>query len=195
MAFGVVLQRLTPAERAVLLLHDVFDLEHEEVARLVGKSVAACRKLLERARRSVRDGRRMLDASPEEHQRLLRAFVTAARAGETAQLIALLANDAVIISDGGTEGRGIGGFRNLRKPLAGAAHVAAFVVAATQRGTALFHIEEHDLNGQPAIIFYDGAHPSAALLLGVADGKIQRVFFHADIERLGHVGARRATLS
>ncbi len=69
------------------------------------------------------------------------------------------------------------------------------MVAATRRGTALFHIEEHELNGQPAVVFYDGARASAALLLGVADGKIQRVFFHADLQRLGHVGARRAALS
>lgn len=195
MAFGVVLQRLTPAERAVLLLHDVFDLDHDEVARLIGKNVTACRKLLERARRSVKDGRRMLEASPEEHQRLLRAFVESAIAGDTAQLTEILAHDAAIISDGGLQGRGIGGLRNLRKPLVGAAHVASFVVAATRRGAAQLHIEERELNGQPAVVFYDGASASAALLLGVADGKVQRVFFHADLERLGRVGTRRAALS
>ena len=194
MAFGVVLQRLTPAERAVLLLHDVLDLDHDEIARLIGKSAPGCRKLLERARRGVRDGRRMLEASAEEHQRLLRAFVAAAVAGDTVQLVDLLAEDAAIISDGGARGRDVGGLRNLRKPLVGAAHVASFVVAATRRGAAL-HIEEHVLNGQPAVVFYDGARASAALLLGVADGKIQRVFFHADLRRLGHVGARRAASS
>jgi len=193
MAFGVVLQRLTPAERAVLLLHDVFDLEHEEIARLLGKSVPACRKLLERARHDVRDGRRMLETSPAEHRRLLQAFVGAAMAGNTAQLVELLSDDAIIISDGGPDGRGVDGLRNLRKPLAGAARVAAFVVAATRRGTPLFQLEEHELNGQPAIVFYDGERPSAALLLGVLDGKIQRVFFHADLQRLGHIGARRAS--
>jgi len=191
MAFGVVLQRLTPAERAVLLLHDVFDLEHEEIARLLEKSVPACRKLLERARHDVRDGRRMLETSPDEHRRLLQAFVGAARAGDMAQLVDLLADNAVIISDGGPAGRGVDGLRNLKKPLAGAARVAAFVVAATQRSAALFQLQEHELNGQPAVVFYDGDRPSAALLLGVADGKIQRVFFHADLQRLGHVGARR----
>ncbi|MEI9936758.1 MAG: sigma-70 family RNA polymerase sigma factor [Pseudomonadota bacterium] len=191
MAVGVVLQRLTPAERAVLLLHDVFDVEHEEIARLLERSVPACRKLLERARHDVRDGRRMLEASPAEHRRLLQAFVGAATAGDMAKLMDLLADDAVIISDGGEAGRGVGGLRNLNRPLAGAPHVAAFVVAATQRGSALFQWEEHDLNGQPAIVFYDADRPSAALLLGVADGKILRVFFHADLHRLGHVGARR----
>jgi RNA polymerase sigma-70 factor (ECF subfamily) len=195
MAFGVMLQRLTPAERAVLLLHDVFDLEHEEIARLLDKSVPACRKLLERARHDVRDARRMLETSPDEHRRLLLAFVGAARAGDMAQLVGLLADNAVIISDGGPDGRGVDGLRNLKKPLAGAAHVAAFVVAATRRGTALFQLGEHELNGQPAVVFYDGDRPSAALLLGVADGKIQRVFFHADLGRLGYLGARRVMVS
>lgn len=96
-----------------------------------------------------------------------------------------------VVSDGGAEGRATAGVRNLKKPLAGAARVAAFVVAATQRAAALLQWEERDLNGQPAIVLYEGNSPSAALLLGVADGKIQRVFFHADPQRLGHVGARR----
>ena len=193
MAFGVVLQRLSATERAVLLLHDVFDLEHEEIARMLEKSAPACRKLLERARRHVRDARRMLETSPDEHRRLLQAFVGAVMVGDTKQLVSLLTDDAVIVSDGGAGGRAIAGFRNLKKPLAGAAHVAAFVVAATQRGAPILQWEERELNGQPAVVFYEGDQPSAALLLGVADGKIQRVFFHADMRRLGHLGARRAT--
>jgi RNA polymerase sigma-70 factor (ECF subfamily) len=190
MAFGVVLQRLKPAERAVLLLHDVFDFEHEEVARLVGKSAPACRKLLERARHAVHDGRRLLQTSPEEHRRLLGAFLAAASAGNVAALVELLADDAVLMTDGGSAGRALGRFRNLTQPLAGAARVAAFVAAATQRSAALFDIEPRDLNGQPALVLFEGARPSAAILLGVAEGKIQHVFFHADLERLGHVGAR-----
>lgn len=192
MAFGVVLQRLTPTERAVLLLHDVFDMEHGDIARLLEKSVPACRKLLERARQAVRDARRMLATTPEEHRRLLHAFVAAARSGNQAELEALLADNAIIISDGGPDGRGVEGLRNLKKPLVGAARVAAFVVAATRRAGALFQPQEHELNAQPAIVFYEGARPSAALLLGIADGKIQRVFFHADVQRLGHVGTPSA---
>jgi RNA polymerase sigma-70 factor (ECF subfamily) len=189
MAFGVALQRLTPPERAVLLLHDVFELEHAEIARLLDKGEAACRKLLERARHHVRDARRMLVTSPAEHRRLLQAFVGAATAANVEQLLELLADNAVMISDGGADGRAVEGLRNLKKPLEGAAHVAAFVVAATRRGTALFQLQEHELNGQPAIVLYDGARPTAALLLGVAEGKIERVFFHADVRRLGHLGA------
>ena len=77
MAFLVVLQRLTPAERAVLLLHDVFDFAHDEIATLVGKSEAACRKLLERARQNVATEKRLFSTSQDAHRRLLGAFVQA----------------------------------------------------------------------------------------------------------------------
>jgi RNA polymerase sigma-70 factor (ECF subfamily) len=188
MAFLVVLQRLTPGERAVFLLHDAFDFDHHEIAELVGRSEAACRKLLERARRGLREGRRMLRASPDEHRRLLQAFVAAATAGDTAALLALLAEDAVLVSDGGPEGRAVGGIRNLGEPLRGAPRVARFVSATTRRAAALFELEERELNGRPAVVFHRDGEPAAAMLFGVADGKIQRVFFHADASRLGHVG-------
>src|SRR6266849_6898494 len=86
MAILVVLERLTPAERAVLLLHEVFDFPHEEIAELVSRSPAACRKLLERARQRVAAGRRLITASREEHQRLLDAFLRATSAGDVAAL-------------------------------------------------------------------------------------------------------------
>jgi RNA polymerase sigma-70 factor (ECF subfamily) len=125
MAFLVVLQRLTPAERAVLLLRDVFDFDYDEIAALVGKSEAASRKLLERARQNVATEKRM---------------------------------------------------------------IAAFVVA-TARNSDLA-LEIHELNGQPALVLYDEDAPFAALLLGVAGDRIHRVFFHADLTRLRHLGPR-----
>jgi hypothetical protein len=74
--------------------------------------------------------------------------------------------------------------------LQGAARVAAFVVATAANAPP--SIERRDLNGQPALVFYRDGAPFAALLLGVADDKIQRVFFHADLSRLGHLGPRRS---
>jgi RNA polymerase sigma-70 factor (ECF subfamily) len=189
MAILVVLERLSPAERAVLLLHDVFDFRHEEIADLVSRSAAACRKLLERARQRVAAGRRLITASREEHQRLLDAFLRAASAGDIAALTGLLAADATLITDGGPDGRVFKGIRNLRRPLEGAAQVAAFVVATSQR--AALDAEPRELNGRPALVFSRDGHPFAAVLLAVADGKIQRVFFQADPSRLGHLGLER----
>jgi RNA polymerase sigma-70 factor (ECF subfamily) len=188
MAFLVMLQRLTPAERAVLLLHDVFDFAHVEIAALIDKNEAACRKLLERAREHVASEKRLFVASRDMHQRLLGSFVQAASAGDATALVGLLAEDAVLITDGGPQGRRGRGFRNLQLPLQGAAKIAAFVVA-TSRDSGV-EAEMHDLNGQPAIVLYENDQPSAAILLGVANGRIHRVFFHADTTRLRHLGPR-----
>jgi RNA polymerase sigma-70 factor, ECF subfamily len=188
MAFMVVLQRLTHAERAVLLLRDVFDFDYRDIAELVGRSEPACRKLLERARQHVTEEKRLFSASAEEHRRLLAAFTEAAAAGNIDALVSMLADDAVMVTDGGSEGRRAGGIRNLQAPLAGAARIAAFVAATARsmdRETAV-----HELNGQPALVFYHENAAFAALLLAVANGRIHRVFFHADLGRLRYLGPR-----
>jgi RNA polymerase sigma-70 factor (ECF subfamily) len=187
MAFLVLLEQLTPAERAVLLLHDVFDFEHGEIAKLVMRTPAGCRKLLERARRHVAEGRSMIQASRNEHARLLQAFVAATTRGDVAALAELLAEDATLITDGGRQGRAVGRFRNLSQPLTGARRIAIFVTTTARESGLRF--AERELNGQPALVFFLDGEPVAALLLAVADGKVQQVFFHADRERLGFVDA------
>ncbi len=188
MAVMVALDRLNAAERAVLLLHEVFEFSHEEIGALLGRQPAACRKLLERARRRVADERPLIGASKAEHARLLHAFVRAASAGETEALLQLLTEDAVLVTDGGSEGRVYGRFRNLREPLVGAARIAAFVSAAASQGG--LELEQRELNGGPAVVFLRDGQPFAALLLAVAAGKIQRVYFHADAARLRFLGPR-----
>jgi RNA polymerase sigma-70 factor (ECF subfamily) len=186
MAFLVLLGRLTAPERAVLLLHEVFDFSHDQVAGLLGRTPASCRKLLERARHKVQGGRDMLTTSREEHQRMLQAFVQAAQDGDTAALLELLAPDAVLISDAGPEGRTLGGQRSIPRPLEGAERVAAFVAQASRRSTLA--VEPRELNGQPALVFHQDGTPAAALLLAISGGKIVRVFFHADPARLRFLG-------
>ena len=188
MAFLVILERLSAAERATFLLHDVFDFTHDEIAPLVSRSPVACRKLLERAREKMRDGRRLVSASREEHERLLDGFLASVSTGDVQQLVGLLAHDAVIVTDGGESGRSIGPRRNLQQPLQGAARVAAFVIGAARN--VELEVQRRELNGRPGLVFYRAGAPFAALQLGVCDGKVQQVFFHADLARLGHVGAR-----
>lgn len=124
----------------------------------------------------------------EEHRRLLEAFLQAASGGDIQGVVQLLAEDAIMVTDGGAEGRRFAGQRNLPQPLQGSARIAAFVVATTQRTAGVLRVEEHQLNGQPAAVFWNGDQPFAALLLAVADGKVQRVYFHADLHRLGRLG-------
>lgn len=189
MAFVVVLQRLSPAERAVLLLHDVFDMGHDEIAALLGKSNAACRQLLARARQNVAAERRNLTASSEEHRRLLAAFV-AALGGEERPLVELLAEDVVLIGDAGPEGGRYGKVRSIGRPVAGVRRVAAFIRAISKQGVPPdAQFREHTLNGQPAIVAFAGGEPVLAILVSVADGKIARIFLHADRARLRHVGS------
>lgn len=189
MAFLVVLQRLTPAERAVLLLHDVFGFEHAEIGDLVHKTEAACRQLLRRARTNIGSARRTLTASREEHITLLRAFVKASNTGKIDDFVGLLADDAVLIADGGPEGARVAGVRNLPAPLVGATKIARFLAAFGRRDAAArLERRECELNGQPAIVALENGHPVAALLLAVADGKIAHIFIHADPARLAHLG-------
>src|SRR5262249_44591087 len=117
MAFLVLLQRLSPVERAVFLLHEVFGFCHSEVSELVGKGDAACRQILHRARDHVRDAKRALVTTREEHRRLLEAFLRAAAKGDAAELARLLADDVVLVADGGEAGVTLGRARSLRRPL------------------------------------------------------------------------------
>jgi RNA polymerase sigma-70 factor, ECF subfamily len=126
----------------------------------------------------------MLAATREAHARLLDAFVRAAIAGDVDAMVSVLASDAVMITDGGEHGTNARGVRNLPEPLHGADRIAAFVVSVTRRNEGAFQPELRELNGQPALVLHVQDGPFAAMLLGVADGKVQRVFFQADPERL-----------
>lgn len=188
MAFVVLLQRLTPAERAVLLLHEIFDFEHGEIADLLEKSESACRQLLKRARQHVASERRALTVAAETHRRLLRAFLQAAASGDIDGVASLLADDVVLIADAGPGGGTYGRVRNLPGPVVGRAKVAAFVAAVSPQGAADLVTRECELNGQPALLVLRGGRPYTAILISVADDAIRAVFIHADAARLRHVG-------
>jgi RNA polymerase sigma-70 factor, ECF subfamily len=193
MAFLVVLQRLTPLERAALLLHDVFELSHAEIASLLQRSEAACRQVLSRAREQIAAERRMFRSPREEHRRLLAAFVRAAASGDVDALAQLLAEDVKLVVDTGPEGKRVGRIRNLPRPLVGARRVAAFVAAvAREGGIAGGAFSERELNGEPAFVSFKDGEPDAAILIGVADGRICRVFVQADAQRLVRLGPQQA---
>lgn len=185
MAFLVALQRLTPAERAVLLLHDVFDLSHAEIAALLERTEAGTRQILKRAKHGVAGQRKVATASHDDHRRLLHAFGAAARDGDLAALAEMLADDATMITDGGAAGVRAGRVKNLVRPLRGARQIAAFVTAADARTWQ--DSREYMLNGQPALVVFQDGRPFAALLLAIADGRIVQVFIQADAERLRNI--------
>ncbi len=190
MAFLVVLQRLTPAERAVLLLHDIFDMGHAEIGSLLGKNEAACRQILKRARENVATERRVFTASREEHRRLLSAFIQALTGGNQAALLDALAEDAVLIVDPGPEAASYGRLRKVGRPVVGKRRIAALLKAfMAQDPSARLTYAERTLNGELAIVAFLDGRALAALLVAVADGQIRHVFFQADPARLRHIGA------
>ncbi|RLK47477.1 RNA polymerase sigma-70 factor (ECF subfamily) [Microbacterium telephonicum] len=125
-ALLLVLETLTPAERVVFVLHDVFAVSFDEIAAVIGRSAAACRQLASSARRRVRDGRRRA-AARERHDTLVAAFVAACATGELAAVVAALDPDAVLRSDGG------GVVSAARRPVHGADAVARFLLGLARK--------------------------------------------------------------
>jgi RNA polymerase sigma-70 factor, ECF subfamily len=189
MAFLVVLQRLTPGERAVLLLHDVFDMSYAEIAPLMKRSEAACRQLLSRANENVTAERRVFETSEDEHRQLLRAFLGASRAGAFDAIVGLLTENAMLIVDGGPEGGRVGRIRNVGRPVVGAKRISAFLCAVAQQDKRRTTVHECVLNGQPAVVILrEDGQPHAAMMVSVAGGRIRHIFVQADSERLKHLG-------
>ncbi|MCR8957652.1 RNA polymerase sigma-70 factor [Variovorax sp. S2] len=155
-AFLAVLERLAPEARAAFLLREVFDADYEEVARTLGKSEAACRQLVHRAKAQVQEARPRFQVSRETHQRLLQAFADAAARGSLQDLKALMAEDVELIGDGG------GKVQTFSKVLRGSQRLAQLYFALWRRMGPAVRMELVDINGEPGLLrFLDGQLESA----------------------------------
>jgi RNA polymerase sigma-70 factor (ECF subfamily) len=182
MAFLVLLERLSPVERAVLLLRDVFDFGFDEIASIVGKSEDNCRQIAVRARRHIQDGRPRFEASRERREALARRFFEAVGAGPTDGLVDLLAADVVLYTDGGGQGPAF------PRPIHGRESVAR--IFSGYRPAALGAVDQRfaELNGQPGVVFVDaGARAVAVIALDIADGQITAVRAISNREKLRHL--------
>ncbi len=185
MAFLVLLESLSPVERAVFLLREVFEYSYEDIAQIVDKSEANCRQIFGRARRHLDAHHARYQASTEHSEALLRSFLAAVRGGDVDQLVDLLAADAVFYGDGGGQANAI------RQPLYGRDSVAHFVIAIFQqtspRGVT---VEGAVVNGGPGFISRD---PEGKILsvvsLEVLDGVIQTLRGVVNPDKLQHLGA------
>jgi len=184
LAFLVLLERLTPAERAVFLLREVFEYEYDEIAAILGRSEAACRQLFSRARAHIADHRPRFDARPDEHRRLLEQFMRAARTGDVDGLAGLLAEDATLWADGGGKVPGAA-----LRPLHGRSQVARFVAGVTARlapAGATYTVA--GVNGRPALLVRraDG-HPVVVVSIEVERSHIRTVWAIGNPDKLGAV--------
>ena len=182
MAFLLLLERLTPAERAVFLLREVFDYEYAEIGTILGQSEANCRQILRRARQHVGDLRRRFDASAEDQQDLLKRFIQATRKGEMQGLIELLSSDVALHTDGG--GKAIALPREVR----GAEDVARTIL--DRMGSVVpknLVTRMARINGEPGIVSYLNGKPFSALSLEISGGRVQAVFVVTNPEKLAHL--------
>jgi RNA polymerase sigma-70 factor, ECF subfamily len=185
-AFLAVLERLAPEARAAFLLRDIFDADYGEVAAALGKSEAACRQLVHRARTLIDSGRARHVVTPQEQQRLLRAFADAAARGDVAGLKAALAEDAQLISDGG------GKVPSFGVPLLGGPRIAQLYLAVCLRFAGRVQYELAAINGEWGLLrFIDGALESAQSLQ-IEDGRIRGLHVQRNPDKLRRIAEARA---
>jgi RNA polymerase sigma-70 factor (ECF subfamily) len=184
MGFLVLLESLTPVERAVFLLHDVFQYDFAEISRIVGKAEENCRQISVRARRRISQGKPRFEASRAQKEELARRFFEAAREGDLDGLVSLLAGDAVAYGDGG------GKAPALSHPIHGREQVAKLLMGARaggeRRGVVAMRLVE--VNGQPGAVFLDrDDRPLVAVALDIADGLVQTIRAVSNPEKLQHL--------
>jgi RNA polymerase sigma-70 factor (ECF subfamily) len=179
-ALLVVLDKLAPAERVAFVLHDMFDLPFDEVAKIVGRSPAAARQLASRARRRVH-GAADPDTGRRSRQEIVDAFLAAARGGDFAGLLAVLDPEIVLRADAAavqwSEARRGPGTPKLAPTVRGAAAVAE-AFSGTTKNAALALV-----NGAPALVWGSGDRPRAAMLFTIVGGQIVEIALVADPER------------
>jgi RNA polymerase sigma-70 factor (ECF subfamily) len=178
-AFLVLLERLTPLERAVFLLREVFDYEYAEIAGMLGQSQTNCRQILRRAKQHVKEERPRFDASPGEREKLLQQFLEATSQGEMQGLLALLSKDVVLYTDGGGKATAV------PNPIYGADRVARFFFSTPGRLVSASIVKRiAQINGQPGIVTYLQGRPFGVLTLDVEDGRIRKIFIVRNPDKL-----------
>jgi len=180
-AFMVLLESLTPPERAVFLLHDVFDYSYEEIASIIGKSVANCRQLLHRAHKSVAERRPRFAPSTEQQQQIIGRFLAACQQSNVDALTEVLAREVTTWSDGG------GKSAAATQPLHGRDKVSRFLLGLMSKAPADLAFSEAEINGQPAILLWIGGALYDVMSFEIADGQIQALRFVLNPDKLAYL--------
>ncbi len=181
MAFLVVLERLGPLERAAFLLREVFDYGYDEIAAIIGRSEAASRQIVHRARQRVAADRPRFHASRAEADALTLRFLAAARDGDMAGLEATLAEDVTLWSDGG------GQVLAARLPVRGAAKVALFVANIVRGAPPGFEVRLATVNGGPGVVATIDGRATTVGTFEIDDGRIVAIRMVVNPDKLQHV--------
>ncbi|HEV3474527.1 MAG TPA: RNA polymerase sigma-70 factor [Actinomycetota bacterium] len=185
MAFLVLLESLSPVERAVFLLHEVFDYGYDEIAAVVGKSEENCRQIAVRARRQVEAKKPRFEASRKRREELAQRFFDAAANGDAKGLVDLLAADVVVYADGGGKGPAF------PRPVHGRERAARVLLGGATAGERFGVVGIHTatINGQPGALFFDEeGRVIAAVTVDIADDLVQTVRAISNPDKLRHLG-------
>jgi len=181
-AMLLLLESLSPVERAVFVLNEAFGYSHAEIARFTGRSEVAVRQIAHRARQAVGSRRRRYDADQQVRRQVTERFLAACLGGDLNALMEILAPDVTIVSDGG----GLTGAP--RKPIHGIEHVARAIVVLARLRPAGTRAEVLAVNGGPGIVFYSGRTPVLAMTLHLVGGAVETVHVVSNPHKLHGVG-------
>jgi RNA polymerase sigma-70 factor (ECF subfamily) len=182
MAFLVLLERLTPMERAVFLLREVFDYEFSEIAQTLGQNQANCRQILRRARQHVAEVRPRFDASLQQREQLLHQFLDATSHGDLNGLVALLSSEVVLHSDGGGKAAAV---PNL---VYGPDNVARAVLGGLKKLVPKNLVRRMaQINGQPGVVSYLDGRPYSVFTMDIADGRVRNIYVVTNPEKLARL--------
>ncbi len=184
-ALMLVLERLTPEERAALILHDAFDCDYATISQALERNEAACRKLVSRARARVKAERPRRAVAPEQHRALLSRFVAAAASNDPARIAALLADDVVLYSDGG--GKAAAALR----PILGADKVIRFALGIMRKFTPTdgFRIDATEINGTPGLLLRAADELHSALTVEFDSDRVCAIYLVRNPDKLKRFAA------
>ena len=193
MAMLVVLESLTPDERAVFVLREVFGFSHAEIGAALGRPDAAVRQLAHRAREHVHARRPRFDVDWNQQREVTERFLAAAAGGDIEGLVSVLADDVTLLTDGG------GKAKAALRPITGAGKVARFMAGIATRpymgiAVSAMSVDAAEINGAPGTLISAGGHPVAVLTMAVAGGRITAIQLLINPDKLSAVASGR-TLS
>jgi RNA polymerase sigma-70 factor (ECF subfamily) len=181
LAFLRLLEALSPPERAVFLLHEIFDYPFRDIGSMLSKSSANCRQIFHRARQALQERRVRFEPEPQRQRQLLLSFLAASQAGDMAALTSLLAQDVISWSDGG------GKVQTNLKPIHGQLAVARFWSSVMRKNQRPLTETEAEINGSPALLFWEEGRLAAVLSLSYSAVGIQEIYALLNPEKLAYL--------
>jgi RNA polymerase sigma-70 factor, ECF subfamily len=182
LAFLILLEQLQPFERAVFLLREVFGYEFAEIASMLGKSEAACRRSFSRAKLHLQQHRPRFPASPDTHRQLLTGFLRATQVGDIEALTGLLAEEVTLWADGGGKARGAA-----TRPVSGRDAVTRFILGTKRFWPEGARVAVEEVNGQASLVIHVGDQAFSVLTIEAEHGRIQTIRILANPEKLARV--------